>query len=139
MPPLPLPLSLLSPLLSLLALLLLLLLLPALAAAGTSTASTSLFCKCTCLANSTLIPIPSCTDCNRSFCRDYNLPFCKGVEDDDVVTTCFQRDSAKDKAVVLIFIVATVGLLAYALVRPWVARWVEAARQRRSYTPLPGE
>lgn len=138
MPPLPLPF--LSPLLYTL-LLPLPFLLPALAAAGTGagTTSTSLFCKCTCLNNSTLIPIPSCTDCNRSFCRDYNLPFCKGVEDDDVVTTCFQRDSAKDQAVVVIFIVATLGLLVYALVRPWVARWVEAARQRRSYTPLPGE
>ncbi|KAH0614446.1 uncharacterized protein H6S33_000082 [Morchella sextelata] len=130
------PLPLLFPLLTLL-----LLLLPALAsaAAGTTSTSNSLFCKCTCLTNSTLIPIPSCTDCNRSFCRDYNLPFCKGVEDDDVVTTCFQRDSAKDQAVVVIFIVATVGLLVYALVRPWVARWVEAARQRRMYMPLQGE
>lgn len=36
-----------------------------------------------------------------------------------------ERDSAKDQAVVVIFIVATLGLLVYALVRPWVARWVE--------------
>lgn len=36
-----------------------------------------------------------------------------------------ERDSAKDQAVVVIFIVATLGLLVYALVRPWIARWVE--------------
>ena len=30
-----------------------------------------------------------------------------------------ERDSRKDEAVVFIFIVATVGLLAWAAVRPW--------------------
>jgi hypothetical protein len=39
-----------------------------------------------------------------------------------------ERDSVKDRAVVFIFIVATVGLLVWALVRPWVGRWVAQAR-----------
>lgn len=63
-----------------------------------SASSSSLFCKCSCLTNSTLIPISgpdssspkTCTDCNRQFCRDYNLPFCKGVEYEDISTTCFR-------------------------------------------------
>lgn len=135
--------------------------------ATVSASSSSLFCKCSCLTNSTLIPISgpdssslkTCTDCNRQFCREYNLPFCKGVEDEDIFTTCFrmsllfrlsclqsfitaavwalhrltywleeiERDSAKDQAVVFIFIIATVGLLGYAIVRPWVSKWVDVS------------
>jgi hypothetical protein len=36
-----------------------------------------------------------------------------------------ERDSAKDEAVVFIFIFATVGLLIYAAVRPWAEKWAE--------------
>lgn len=36
-----------------------------------------------------------------------------------------ERDSRKDEAVVFIFIFATAGLLGWALIRPWVERWVE--------------
>jgi hypothetical protein len=36
-----------------------------------------------------------------------------------------ERDSAKDEAVVFIFIFATVGLLVYAAVRPWLEKWLE--------------
>jgi hypothetical protein len=42
-----------------------------------------------------------------------------------VFTTCFQRDSAKDQAVVFVFIGATVGLLGWAALRPWVEGWRE--------------
>lgn len=69
-----------------------------------------------------------------------------------------ERDSAKDQAVVYIFIIATVGLLSYAAIRPWVEQWTEVglipvefmkiipaltsgqrARQRRSYIPVSGQ
>lgn len=36
-----------------------------------------------------------------------------------------ERDSAKDQAVVLIFIIATVGLLVYAALRPYIEQWRE--------------
>ena len=36
-----------------------------------------------------------------------------------------ERDSRKDEAVVFIFIFATAGLLGWALIRPWVEKWVE--------------
>ncbi|KAJ5081994.1 hypothetical protein N7532_011037 [Penicillium argentinense] len=78
----------------------------------------------------------SCNDCNRKFCLDYELPTCKGAKEDDVFTTCFQRDSRKDEAVVFIFIFATGGLLAWAVCKPWVERYLEAARERRSYMPV---
>jgi hypothetical protein len=40
--------------------------------------------------------------------------------------------------VVFIFISATVGLLVYAAVRPWVEGWAERVRERRSYMPITG-
>ncbi|KAJ5782215.1 hypothetical protein N7457_003989 [Penicillium paradoxum] len=78
----------------------------------------------------------NCNDCNRKFCLDYELPTCKGAKEEDVYTTCFQRDSRKDEAVVFIFIFATGGLLAWAACKPWIERYVEAARERRSYIPV---
>lgn len=105
------------------------------------TAPTS-FCKCTCFGNSTIVALDapsttskpslelrpraskkSCNDCNRQFCLGYS--FCKGEKEENVFTTCFQRDSTKDQVVVLVFIAATVGLLGYAGVRPWVDQWRE--------------
>lgn len=100
------------------------------------------FCKCTCFGNSTIVALDapsttskpnlelrpraskkSCNDCNRQFCLSYS--FCKGEKEEKVLTTCFQRDSTKDQVVVLAFIAATVGLLGYAGVRPWVDQWRE--------------
>ncbi|KAJ5166557.1 uncharacterized protein N7482_005338 [Penicillium canariense] len=78
----------------------------------------------------------SCNDCNRKFCLDYELPICKDAKEEDVFTTCFQRDSRKDEAVVFIFIFATGGLLTWALLKPWIERYIEAARERRSYMPV---
>ncbi|CBF84827.1 hypothetical protein AN1422.2 [Aspergillus nidulans FGSC A4] len=78
----------------------------------------------------------SCNDCNRKFCLGYDLPTCKGAKEDDVLTTCFQRDSRKDEAIVFIFIIATGGLLLWAVFRPWVQKWMEAARERRTYIPV---
>ncbi|CAF9933665.1 MAG: hypothetical protein HETSPECPRED_008734 [Heterodermia speciosa] len=109
----------------------------------------------------------NCNDCNRQFCLDYmNLPICKGKGAEEIFTTCFrasftsppsiyqlrqslrlqlthtitpERDSRKDEAVVYIFIVATAGLLSWAAIKPWVGRWVESARERRSYIPVASE
>ena len=67
-----------------------------------------------------------------------------------------ERDSRKDEAVVFIFIFATAGLLIWAAIKPWVAKWVDvscmcgilrfgttadrldlqSARERRSYIPV---
>ncbi|KAL4996529.1 hypothetical protein BDV10DRAFT_109988 [Aspergillus recurvatus] len=78
----------------------------------------------------------SCNDCNRKFCLGYDLPTCKGAKEDDVFTTCFQRDSRKDEAIVFIFIIATGSLLLWAVFRPWLQKWMEAARERRTYIPV---
>ena len=104
------------------------------------------YCKCTCFGNSTIVALDapsttskpnlelrprasrkSCNDCNRQFCLGYS--FCKGEKEEKVLTTCFQRDSTKDQVVVLAFIAATVGLLGYAGVRPWVDQWREVSNE----------
>ena len=43
-----------------------------------------------------------------------------------------ERDSLKDETVVVIFIFATAGLLAWAVVKPWV----DKLRERNTFTPL---
>lgn len=60
---------------------------------------------------------PSCNQCNRAFCLAQSLPICKGAEEKDVVTMCFQRDSRKDQIIVWGFILGTAGLLGWAAVR----------------------
>ncbi|KIW19510.1 hypothetical protein PV08_00082 [Exophiala spinifera] len=75
----------------------------------------------------------TCSDCTRAFCLDYNLPICKGAEEEDVFTTCFQRDSLKDETVVVVFIFATAGLLGWAVVKPWIDR----LREGKTFSPLP--
>jgi hypothetical protein len=72
----------------------------------------------------------TCADCNKQFCLSYNLPICKDVAEDNVFTTCFQRDSVKDQVVVWGFLLVTLGLLAWAAVKPWYERW------RAGYRPL---
>ena len=125
-------------------------LLIALSLAARSTATS--FCKCICFNNSTIIALnPSsttsvpqaspdsrdskhhltCSSCNRAFCLSYNLPICKDATENDVFTTCFQRDSLKDETVVILFLFATAGLLGWALIRPLVERLKE-----RRYLPL---
>jgi len=74
----------------------------------------------------------TCADCTRAFCLDSNLSICKNAREEDVFTTCFQRDSLKDETVVVIFIFATAGLLAWAVVKPWVDR----LRERTLFMPL---
>ncbi|KAF7508778.1 hypothetical protein GJ744_008655 [Endocarpon pusillum] len=81
----------------------------------------------------------TCNDCNRKFCLDYKLPGCKGVREEEVFTTCFQRDSLKDETVVFVFIFATAGLLLWAFVKLYVQKWLVTAQERRSYIPLSGE
>jgi hypothetical protein len=95
----------------------------------------------------------TCADCNRAFCLDYNLPICKDAREEDVFTTCFQRDSLKDEAIVFIFIFATAGLLGWAILKPlvdklWNRQYGKLAtggatavrgRGQQNYTPIGSE
>ncbi|KAK4619809.1 hypothetical protein CLAFUW4_11382 [Fulvia fulva] len=77
----------------------------------------------------------TCNNCNKQFCLSYNLPICKDADvEKDVFATCFQRDSTKDEIVVVGFIFATVSLLAWATIKPWVERW----REGRGYARVGG-
>jgi len=120
-------------------------------------ASPPSFCKCTCFTNSTIIELgpehsrpnednralfaraggssSSCSKCNRAFCLSYNIPICKGAEEKDVFTTCFQRDSRKDQIIVLLFIAATAGLLGWAAVKQVLEKRPDWAFHFRRQSP----
>lgn len=44
-----------------------------------------------------------------------------------------ERDSQKDEAVVFIFIIATGGLLAWAVCKPWIERYLEVRKAVNSW------
>lgn len=69
-------------------------------------------------------------DCTKQFCLDYNLPICAKAEEKDVFTTCFQRDSVKDEVVVVGFVGITMGLLAWAAVKPAWEKWRNGRYER---------
>lgn len=56
----------------------------------------------------------ACSQCTKAFCLSQGLDICKDATEEDVVTTCFQRDSNKDKIIVWGFILGTSGLLCWA-------------------------
>lgn len=60
-------------------------------------------------------------------------PPCKKI----LTTNPTERDSLKDEFVVVIFIIATAGLLAWAVVKPWIDR-VRQRNERREFPPLVG-
>ncbi|KAJ2988743.1 hypothetical protein NUW58_g3822 [Xylaria curta] len=119
----------------------------------TAAASAPLFCKCTCLKNSTLIqlsPQSSCTQCTHAFCLSQNLPICKDATENNVFSTCIQRDSRKDQIIVWGFLLGTAGLLGWAALKrieqlregKTAAQGLGTARldtqNRAPYAPIPG-
>lgn len=117
-------------------------------------ASAPSFCKCTCFTNSTIIPLSThpkslasnksepraplvgCATCNKAFCLSQRLPICKDAEEKDTITMCFQRDSQRDKIVVLTFIVGTLGLLVWAGLRRLVNTQMGHGHIQHDYLPL---
>ncbi|KAI1431088.1 putative MFS transporter [Xylaria sp. CBS 124048] len=92
--------------------------------------SAPLFCKCTCAKNSTLLELSSsatCTHCTHAYCLSQNLPICQSTAEEDVFSTCIQRDSRKDEIIVWGFILGTTGLLGWA-----AARRINEARRKRA-------
>ena len=63
---------------------------------------------------------------------------CKRIELCTHLLTCTERDSAKDQAVVYTFILLTVGLLAYAGIRPYIEKRMNPSRQDNTgYEQIP--
>jgi hypothetical protein len=57
------------------------------------------------------------------------LPICKDVAEEQIFTSCFQRDSLKDELVIYLFLIVATGLLFWAGVKPWV----DKARERAGF------
>jgi len=110
----------------------------------------SFLCKCTCFGtNTTLVPLfapqdPSkpCTTCTKQFCLDTlgSTPACKGAKiqasdgdtgtgwEGDVWAKCFQRDSGKDRSIVLLYLLTVLSLLAVAALRQPLTKAYEEYR-----------
>ncbi|KAI2635235.1 hypothetical protein GGS21DRAFT_517632 [Xylaria nigripes] len=112
----------------------LLLIIAGVLASAAAANSAPLFCKCTCAKNSTLLELAStvtCTHCTHAYCLSQNLPICQTTAEEDVLSTCIQRDSRKDEIIVWGFILGTGGLLGWAAVRR-----IRERRKRRAAAGL---
>ncbi|KAF9432008.1 hypothetical protein BGZ76_011419, partial [Entomortierella beljakovae] len=110
------------------------------------------FCKCVCGQEKTITALPkdpqhpifggpskACGACNKQYCLDNKPDMCKGVgtgEGDELVTTCFERDSYKDQFIVYLFLTVTLGFLGYAGLQPSINKFWQR-RQQRMFTSMP--
>lgn len=81
-----------------------------------------------------------CMQCTKAFCLAQNLDICADATEEDVQTSCFQRDSKKDRIIVWGFIMVTGGLLLWAALRRVLERRASSRlggiRSLRGYRPL---
>ncbi|KAG0047873.1 hypothetical protein BGZ83_007138 [Gryganskiella cystojenkinii] len=110
------------------------------------------FCKCVCGQKYQIQALPkdnqhpifggsskACGACTKQFCLDYVPDLCQGVgtgEGDELITSCFERDSYKDQFIVYLFLTITFGLLGFAGLQPFV-KGLWQRRQQRSYAQMP--
>lgn len=121
--------------------------------ASTHAADIKMFCKCFCGSNSTIFELPlldpkPCSNCTKQFCLD-NVKdgMCDGIADatcpsNDFKTACFgnylenqqlyqskaltmyiARDSYKDEIIVRSFLIITISLILFSLIKPFVDKW----------------
>lgn len=87
-------------------------------------------CRCSCGANYTISVVPSCMNCTRQYCVD-TVDFCQKdtITLNDVVTSCFHRESTKDALIIYGFLLVTAGLLAYASLSRYGTSWLEVRKK----------
>ena len=89
--------------------------------AGARSASET-FCKCSCDDFTKIIQLASsqtCDDCHRQFCVDNGL--CMNVAFDKISTLCFHRDSLKEEAIIVLFLLVVFGLMGYSFLKPRIS------------------
>ncbi|KAG0306962.1 hypothetical protein BGZ98_001384 [Dissophora globulifera] len=110
------------------------------------------FCKCVCGQEKSITALPrdtqhpifggsskACGGCTKQYCLDINPDMCKGVgtgEGDELITSCFERDSYKDQFIVYLFLTITFGLLGFAGFQPFLSELWQR-RQQRMYSQMP--
>ncbi|KAF8934849.1 hypothetical protein BGZ58_005411 [Dissophora ornata] len=118
----------------------------------TSAANPISFCKCVCGQEKSITALPrdtqhplfggsskACGACTKQYCLEIRPDMCKGVgtgEGDELVTSCFERDSYKDQFIVHLFLTITFSLLGFAGLQPFL-KGLWQRRQQRSYAPMP--
>ncbi|KAI7901355.1 uncharacterized protein BX663DRAFT_514207 [Cokeromyces recurvatus] len=113
-------------------------------------AEIKMFCKCFCGSNSTIFELPTtdlkpCGNCTKQFCLD-NVKdgMCDGIADEtcpsnDFKTACFARDSYKDEVIVRSFLIITICLILFSLVRPYIVKWQKKRAIRVQYQTVPND
>ncbi|KAI8975090.1 hypothetical protein BDF20DRAFT_799755, partial [Mycotypha africana] len=92
------------------------------------------FCKCFCGSNSTIFELDvnepkPCGLCTKQFClENVKDGICDGIADEtcpsnDFKTACFARDSYKDEIIVRSFLIITIGLISWTLIKPYIDKW----------------
>ncbi|QWW24733.1 hypothetical protein CA7LBN_003590 [Candidozyma auris] len=69
------------------------------------------YCKCECSGNSVLGKIDRCGLCNSSWCLQQNDKLCEDEEAEDIMISCFQIESSKEKFIIVVFVLSVLALL----------------------------
>lgn len=74
------------------------------------------YCKCQCGTELSVTPIDKCGLCTKEWCLEKNAKLCPAeTVPDDILISCFQVESAKEKVIVGFFVFCVVGLLLRSL------------------------
>lgn len=76
------------------------------------------FCKCQCGENEVIEKIDKCGLCNKEWCLQQNSEICPKETKQDILISCFQIESAKEKWIISLFVVAVLVLVVSGFRRP---------------------
>lgn len=68
------------------------------------------YCKCSCNGQLLIQEIDKCGLCTKEWCIEQKKDLCSD-EEENILISCFQVESLKEKVVVFLFLIAVVGLL----------------------------
>ncbi|PVH21572.1 hypothetical protein CXQ85_000554 [Candidozyma haemuli] len=97
----------------------------ALLALAALTSANQQYCKCVCSGNSVVGKIDKCGLCNSSWCLEQNDKLCQESDEgeENILITCFQIESSKEKFIIVAFVFSVLGLLL-------VSYWKQVMRER---------
>ena len=74
------------------------------------------YCKCACAGSTVVNQIDLCLLCTEDWCLDQKSDLC-GETTDVMAINCFQRESAKEYGIVLLFLLLVAALLGYTAIQ----------------------
>lgn len=73
------------------------------------------YCKCQCSTNSLVAKIDKCIECTAQWCLQQKSDLCPGDNTNNMLVSCFQLQSIKEKFLVVGFIIAVALLVCRSL------------------------